>query len=176
MKLINFTPNVLLVFFGLNIFSVIQISAQCTASNQTELQSCMNGASFGNIQISSNFTITVPLTMTNNRSYVITTNGFNVSWNPSFDAFIGGNGSTQITINASGGSTTVYPNNNGATPNIISLNNTGGLDAALLPIELVFFEVIRKNENVDATWRTGSEINNEKFQIERSLDGRNFQV
>jgi len=44
-----------------------------------------------------------------------------------------------------------------------------------LPVELVMFETSRHNDMVLLEWVTGSEINNEKFLIERSTDGVDFR-
>lgn len=46
--------------------------------------------------------------------------------------------------------------------------------SGLLPVELVAFEAEERNENIHLSWSTASEINNEGFEIERSIDGRNF--
>jgi hypothetical protein len=43
-----------------------------------------------------------------------------------------------------------------------------------LPVNLVSFTGISKEENANLFWSTASEINNEGFSIERSLDGKYF--
>jgi hypothetical protein len=43
-----------------------------------------------------------------------------------------------------------------------------------LPIELIYFKVEAKGNTVKADWATASEINNERFEIERSKDGVNW--
>ncbi|HSV88616.1 MAG TPA: T9SS type A sorting domain-containing protein [Bacteroidales bacterium] len=45
-----------------------------------------------------------------------------------------------------------------------------------LPIELVSFKARVENNTVVLEWVTASEINNNFFTLERSLDGRNFEV
>jgi len=45
-----------------------------------------------------------------------------------------------------------------------------------LPIELISFKARVENNNVVLEWVTASEINNNFFTLERSLDGRNFEV
>ncbi|MFM7022180.1 MAG: T9SS type A sorting domain-containing protein [Flavobacteriales bacterium] len=48
-------------------------------------------------------------------------------------------------------------------------NLTGaGLGCAILPVELVSFAAIHKNEKIDLYWATVSEINNDKFIVEKS--------
>ncbi len=45
-----------------------------------------------------------------------------------------------------------------------------------LPIELVNFTAKANGKQVDLEWQTASEINNEFFTIERSIDGLNFEI
>lgn len=40
-----------------------------------------------------------------------------------------------------------------------------------LPIELMFFKAVNQGNNVKLTWSTASEVNNDYFTIERSIDG-----
>ena len=44
-----------------------------------------------------------------------------------------------------------------------------------LPIELLYFTAIPINNTVNLDWATASESNNAKYEIERSLDGVNFE-
>jgi len=46
----------------------------------------------------------------------------------------------------------------------------------MLPIELVSFEGALKGREVILEWVTASELNNEKFEIEHSLDGKTFTI
>ncbi|MEO1652916.1 MAG: T9SS type A sorting domain-containing protein, partial [Bacteroidota bacterium] len=48
-------------------------------------------------------------------------------------------------------------------------------DNVSLPIQLLSFNGINRGEDIQLQWTTISEINNEKFVIERSKDGRNFE-
>ncbi len=45
-----------------------------------------------------------------------------------------------------------------------------------LPVELLSFEAECENQNITLGWSTASEINNDFFTIERSIDGINWQV
>jgi hypothetical protein len=45
-----------------------------------------------------------------------------------------------------------------------------------LPIALLSFEAQCKNENISLEWSSASEINNDYYTIERSIDGVNWQV
>lgn len=44
----------------------------------------------------------------------------------------------------------------------------------VLPVELVYFNGTAAEQQVRLNWQTKSEINNNYFQVERSVDGRNF--
>jgi len=44
-----------------------------------------------------------------------------------------------------------------------------------LPIELTYFEATAKEDAVQLEWETAMEENNEYFQIERSIDGKNWE-
>ena len=44
-----------------------------------------------------------------------------------------------------------------------------------LPVELLSFTAEVNNDNVDLKWETASEINNDYFTVERSIDGKKFE-
>lgn len=46
----------------------------------------------------------------------------------------------------------------------------------VLPVELLSFDGAQKETHVDLFWTTATEINNDYFQVERSLDGVNFEA
>ena len=53
----------------------------------------------------------------------------------------------------------------------------GGTEKTVtLPVELINFNTILQDNQVVVTWKTASEINSDFFQVERSLDGINFDV
>ena len=45
-----------------------------------------------------------------------------------------------------------------------------------LPVELISFDAERSNNGVRISWLTAAEINNERFEIERSYDGKIFEL
>ncbi len=55
----------------------------------------------------------------------------------------------------------------------IEYSNT--IASAPLPISLVKFEATKLAEKVKISWATATEVNNDKFIIERSADGENFE-
>jgi glucose/arabinose dehydrogenase len=44
-----------------------------------------------------------------------------------------------------------------------------------LPVKLANFNAIRRNDHVDVSWKTASEINLKQFVLEYNLDGRSYQ-
>jgi hypothetical protein len=63
----------------------------------------------------------------------------------------------------------------------VTLNVKGNISSGFLsescplPVNLLFFEVNCDMDNVLLNWSTASEINNDYFSIERSIDGINFE-
>ncbi len=51
-----------------------------------------------------------------------------------------------------------------------------GIGTSTLPVDLLSFELECLGENVLATWKTGTEINNDHFNLEGSLDGITWEV
>lgn len=45
-----------------------------------------------------------------------------------------------------------------------------------LPVELISFQAQRISDNTFLTWHTSSETNNDRFEVEHSLDGASFQT
>ena len=53
----------------------------------------------------------------------------------------------------------------------------GGASGSALPVDLIHFDVhATANHHADLHWATASEINNSHFEIERSYDGKTFEV
>lgn len=51
-----------------------------------------------------------------------------------------------------------------------------GSSSGGLPIELLYFDAIKVGETVELEWVTSTEINTDYFEIQRSLDGINFET
>lgn len=45
-----------------------------------------------------------------------------------------------------------------------------------LPVEILNFELVQDNESVDLFWSTASELNNHFFTLEKSMDGRHWNL
>lgn len=52
---------------------------------------------------------------------------------------------------------------------------TGSDNSLPLPVRLNSFDAVRNGNDVSLTWTTASELNNDKFILERSYDGRSFE-
>ncbi len=50
-----------------------------------------------------------------------------------------------------------------------------GLGSAILPVEIISFNAAAQNNNVILNWTTASESNNSYFEIERSINGNQYQ-
>ncbi len=44
----------------------------------------------------------------------------------------------------------------------------------VLPVELTRFSAVNKGQNIQLSWETATELNNDYFSVEHSLDGRHF--
>lgn len=55
-----------------------------------------------------------------------------------------------------------------------SLTNGASLDCTVLPVELVDLIAVPVEDAIEVRWRTVSELNSDRFEIERSFDGENF--
>lgn len=54
------------------------------------------------------------------------------------------------------------------------LTNGASLDCTVLPVEMAAFQVAPEQDHVQLTWRTMSELNSERFDVEYSLNGVDF--
>jgi len=59
--------------------------------------------------------------------------------------------------------------------NVTSFSNFGGGGGAPLPVTLLFFDAQLIGKQVDITWTTANESNNDFFTVERSEDGVDYQ-
>lgn len=62
-------------------------------------------------------------------------------------------------------------------PSVTTFNFTGPpMDPALLPVELLFFRGAPKSSDILLEWATASEQNNDFFEVQRSVNGRDFEL
>ncbi len=58
----------------------------------------------------------------------------------------------------------------------VDFTSQSGIDPTPLPVTLVSFEVKKMGDGAKLEWSTASEINNERFVVERSFDGKTFEA
>ena len=80
--------------------------------------------------------------------------------------------STKIVI----GNTAVWTSNMGPVSGYSYMDKDGHHSMGLLPVKLAYFKAKSDKGKVMAEWATIMEENNDFFTIERSADGKNFQV
>lgn len=87
---------------------------------------------------------------------------------------------TWIDIGGTGATITTGSISSTSTPSAFSSfsrftlgNRLGGINP--LPIELLYFTGTKINDYVSLDWATASELNNDYFDVERSIDGINFE-
>ncbi|MBD2766474.1 T9SS type A sorting domain-containing protein [Hymenobacter sp. BT664] len=64
------------------------------------------------------------------------------------------------------------------TPDLNMSNNTSSAVTVVqkpLPVELARFEAVAVKNDAVLTWTTAAEVNNDRFEVERSFDGRSFE-
>ena len=66
--------------------------------------------------------------------------------------------------------------NDAGTDHVISIDNVRVIAQAPTSISLVKFTADKISEKVKLNWVTATEINNDKFVVERSADGENFEL
>lgn len=78
--------------------------------------------------------------------------------------------------NAIGGTVTIATNLLAYTGHTSFSDHTGESEATPLPVELLNFDGVLTDRGIELHWSTASELNNDYFEIERSVDGIAFEV
>jgi fibronectin-binding autotransporter adhesin len=91
-------------------------------------------------------------------------------WNGSQWDLPSGSGTLSYTGDVSTGTVTIT--------NVTSFSpqTTAYFDDTVLPVKWLSFSAVRENHTVDLRWKTAQEINNDHFEIERSIDGTTFNI
>ncbi len=186
--------NLLLTITALFIFSINAVQARKIKSKQTggfTTSSTWTGgvtpAAGDTITVDSNHTVTVSsnLSYSGSKMQVIVYGTLNFNGGGSklkmptgssvlikpggYVTTTGSGGGNSKTIEA--GSTTLWSASDGniAGPKYIDQNNP-------LPVSLLSFKTKIVNGAIAITWSTASEINNDYFEVERSIDGATFKT
>jgi hypothetical protein len=88
--------------------------------------------------------------------------------------FAGANSTTQITALTATGFTLGVSTDANASASNTQWYAFGSSD--LLPVDLTYFSAEKNGANVDLNWQTASEVNSAYFEIQRSVDGVNFET
>ncbi|ADR21347.1 hypothetical protein MATR_10240 [Marivirga tractuosa] len=83
-------------------------------------------------------------------------------------------GNSSVSGNASGGELT-SSNRLDFSTNFVTFG-AGDASNNSLPVEMVFFTAESRSNRVELSWQTASEINNDFFEVQRSFDGKEFEV
>ncbi|PIB35876.1 hypothetical protein BFP72_10955 [Reichenbachiella sp. 5M10] len=83
-----------------------------------------------------------------------------------------GRGGLSSGANTSAGTITANTKNTTS----LSFFTLGGQTDEALPVDLISFEGVLVNQNVELIWKTASELNNDYFEIQRSSDGETFET
>jgi hypothetical protein len=70
----------------------------------------------------------------------------------------------------------IYPFNATHANGTLQIRNIQIGGSSALPVELLNFKAEKQDNRVNLTWQTASETNNDRFEIERSNDGKLYQV
>lgn len=81
-------------------------------------------------------------------------------------------GNPVITGTNNAGTITIKDNDQSLNSYVLASSTT----ASPLPVELLSLEATQKENNVVISWSTASELNNDYFEVERSIDGQVFQI
>lgn len=155
------------------LFSIValfatQVLSQCNVSDYTSLQSCFNQTGTVNITLTANVTLSSDLVMTNGTTYNITLGSFDIIRNG--QSYVAGDASTTIVVS---GKTIV---NGSGGLSISGLNTSLTLKTYIVvnPVELTYFTATLKNNVVKLAFETALEVNASHFEIERSVDAKNW--
>jgi hypothetical protein len=150
---VKFIPNVYQTYFGET--GGVVINNNAVNASWFIKEEIIGGS---NINLSLQWNSADELTgFSNNNCYISRTTGSN--WFAS-------------TSGAASGSNPFVRNLNGIT----SLNTFGIGSGGTLPVKLIQFSGTLVNKNTQLNWTTASEINNKGFDVERSLNGVNFET
>ena len=91
-------------------------------------------------------------------------------------------GSTDGTITVNSGGTLNTPSIDGVAitdpndlpSNIVISGGDVNVNGAVLPVELISFSGSYSNSSIILEWETAAELNNERFEVQKSTDGINF--
>jgi hypothetical protein len=165
----------------LDIYGTVSVSSVKVTANSNQVNVYAGGAFTvsGNVQllgssqtltVSNSGTMAVGGDLTNNPANTVNVNG---------SLTVEGSVSNSGTINVgTTGTLTADPIDNSGTINQSSGGTINGTVSgnSVLPVELLSFSAIYIQNHTDISWSTATEINNDYFVIEYSVDAQNWEV
>ncbi len=156
----------------------------------------MNGAVSGDtIKITGTLDINATNSKLKSKNVIILIKGGNMQWTGRYTFSLGASAKVFVTNGGKlstdkttyGGDPAIFFNSiktvsydgTGASYSFSDVNTNGGVSAAgvtPLPVKLISFESVLDNGKVILNWATATEINNDRFEIERSNDGKTWKV
>lgn len=148
------------------------VVASCDIS--TGSNSSLNIQNGGDLQLTGNFGLSGSGTFNIHAGATATINGdIDLSGGGTFtidgDLVVNGN------VNFNSGSSSICGGGSITVTGSIGGSNVCGM-ITVLPVELLRFEAIYNQGNVELNWTTGSEVNNSHFDIQRSSNGIEFET
>lgn len=128
--------------------------------------------------------VTVPLCAVPADTSVTNCTPYNLSLlipkRPGYTSFINSVGTTVTQATATGtyfAVRTIYPSSNAnrLCTDTVQINFTANGSTCVLPIKLLAFDVTYTKPSIQINWSTVQEINNNHFELERSVDGITFE-
>ena len=173
--------------------NVYYMSGNISSSTNTGI---MNSAANGDtIKITGTLYIDANNNKLTSKNVLILINGGNLQWKGKYKFYFGATAKVFVTNGGQlsadqtnyGSYPSIYFNNvktvsyngSGASYSFSDVNTNGGVSAAgitPLPVKLISFETLMDNGKVNLKWATATEINNDRFEIERSNDGKTWKV
>lgn len=158
----------ILIAYLLTILLYFQVNAAgCNCvSDAATFQSCLNAGT--DVSLTGSFTMTADVTIPSATTVNLTLNGFNVQFGGF--SFFGGNNGSKLVID---GFTLVKDSGGDMTFAELTAHGSFGF---LLPVEFIYFQLLKSLGAVHINWATGSETNNDFFLIERSYNGTDWRA
>ncbi len=148
----------------------------------------------GNGQASNGYGGLKLLTTTNNNKFLIFAGGNNANagvrttiLNVTNEAAVTTYGidslgdAASFVTNGNGSGDAATKNNGDGTYTIFSLSTNNGIlatktDASVLPVTISSFTVAKRNKTVAVSWTTETESNNKGFEVQKSINGKDFST
>lgn len=168
------------IFTILLLLLIQNYSFGCNAGSAAAFETCANNNSSGTINVSNNSTYTV-MGAVDISNMEVDLNNANITLNPniivSSTTTFKGNGSASFVVDG-----VLFSFN--SSPTFQEVNDmlatgsysTLGQMTSALPVTLIAFKAELIDNGIQLFWQTASEIDNEKFEVQKSQNGYDWQI